>query len=315
MYKRILIASLLGSVVLGAVGCRNSCRRPLFDGNRSAPPLPAVVPPGGYLDSPGPPPGSILIPPPTGGLPRSLPPAGDNGLPPPSIAEQPSGSNFRPAPIPPQRELILPDPLPSSNSKSSKPRSTFDPLLQPPSDTQRRYLGEPARLDENPALTPNTTTTTAEKRSPLANVPNYVLVKPGLANGRKPTADGFTNLRSSGVRTVVYLHKPNAELAQMQEMVQAKGMTFLPIAVAPETLKTNFATFAETIGRRDLGPFFIFDEDGLRTGNLWYLYFRKIDSLGDDAAQVRAAPLGLRDATGDERLKFTIAVQELLSKR
>ena len=56
-------------------------------------------------------------------------------------------------------------------------------------------------------------------------------------------------------------------------------------------------------------------DDGVRTGSLWYLYLRTVESLPDDAAQVKAAALGLRDATGDEKTNFWLAIQDYLAKR
>lgn len=234
----------------------------------------------------------ILIPPPTGGLPsqRTLP--ADPGLPPPTIGAEPSGSRYTP------KETI------------------YDPLLETPAIAPK---------SEPPAVLPLTEGASSKKAlSPAGyadrtnaptGLPGYAVVTDRLATGRKPTVEGFDSLRSTGYKTVIYLHDSDKDVSATKDLAEKKGLTFIAIPVTPGTLKTAFSTFAETVGDKANRPAYVFDDDGNRTGPLWYLYFRTVESFSDDTAQIKAAPLGLRDAQGEEKTKFWLAVQDYLSKR
>ena len=59
---------------------------------------------------------------------------------------------------------------------------------------------------------------------------------------------------------------------------------------------------------------YVFDEDGVRAGIVWYLHFRTADSLNDDSARVRARPFGLTDE-GNEARALAVAAQRYLESR
>ena len=62
-------------------------------------------------------------------------------------------------------------------------------------------------------------------------------------------------------------------------------------------------------------PLFVYDRDGSLAGALWYLYFRTAEHLGDDAARVRAAALGLREDRDGAHREMWLAVQRFLSEQ
>jgi hypothetical protein len=55
------------------------------------------------------------------------------------------------------------------------------------------------------------------------------------------------------------------------------------------------------------------EPDGSLTGPLWYLYFRRVEHLDDDAARAKAERLGLKFGERDQRLGW-LAVQDFLAK-
>ncbi len=61
-------------------------------------------------------------------------------------------------------------------------------------------------------------------------------------------------------------------------------------------------------------PAYVFDDDGVRAGALWYLHFRSAESLTDDIAHVRARPLGYTEQ-GTEARAFAVAIQRYLELR
>ena len=136
-----------------------------------------------------------------------------------------------------------------------------------------------------------------------------------VANGRRPTIDGFDALKANGFRTLVYLHAPSANVSAARDLAEKRGLRFVPIAVSPTTLRTALDEFTVIVTDRAARPVYVADEDGVRSGALWYLVFRTTDILGDDAARLRATPLGLTEATTEEQKQFWLAIQNLLAKR
>ena len=47
--------------------------------------------------------------------------------------------------------------------------------------------------------------------------------------------------------------------------------------------------FQTQVTDKSARPTFVFDDDGVRTGDLWYASFRTVDFLGSDEARVRQA--------------------------
>ncbi len=284
MTRRTAILGLLLATLLGSTGCRHLCRRGICSGRSEPAPRSRD---------------ELLIPPPTGGLPsaRALP--RDPGLPPPTVDAEPRGSRFRP-----QRETLYPDPLLESPAIGGAKPSEPPPILTIPDGASLNRANKNVVPTKLPAA----------ERAPTG-LPGYAVVRDRIATGRKPTIEGFDALRGTGCKTVVYLHPVGRDVSATKDLAEKKGLAFVSIPVDPSGLKSASGTFAEAVGDAGQQPMYVFDDDGVRTGTLWYLYFRTVDSLGDDAAQVKAAALGLRDATGDEKTNFWLAVQEILSKR
>ena len=53
--------------------------------------------------------------------------------------------------------------------------------------------------------------------------------------------------------------------------------------------------FAKLVGDPATQPLFVYDADGSLSGGLWYLYFRRVEKLSDEAARLRATRLGLKE--------------------
>lgn len=296
MVRRILLTGLVAGLAVAVVGCRHCCKHRGFMSPRS-----------GLLGDPIAPRGDFNIPPPPGGLPSTLPPATipDTSLPPASIP----GSNLPPPTIsddirfrldpspnparPNGPQLLLPDPLPGFSSATPRANrsgaSDLPPQPMPPAHTAG-YSGTVPGLAE------------------------FTIVQTGVATGRKPAVEGFDQLQSRGYRTAVYLHDPNEDVSAAKDLAEKKGLTFVGIPTSPETLPEAFTKFREMVSDAGRHPMFIFDNDGVRTGSLWYLYFRVVDQFSDDAARVRAAPVGLRETGGEDERRFWRAIQAYLAK-
>jgi hypothetical protein len=139
-------------------------------------------------------------------------------------------------------------------------------------------------------------------------------VKEGLASGRKPSLDGFDALKQAGFRTVLYLHAAGTDWSAAKEIATKRGLQFVAIEATPEKLASAVEQFNATVADTARHSIYVCDDDGIRAGTVWYLHFRTADSLNDDAARVRARPLGLTDE-GDEARAFAIAAQRYLENR
>lgn len=327
MMRRLVIGGVAAGLALGGAACQH-CKK---NKCRDCPPA------GTYLGDPVPGGGGTIPPTSVPTTPPSAMPA--DPLPPPVLPD--SRGSFRidpraprdpwdPAPtVPPVRsdpppapprpgrpELLTPEQLPPGVSPEV-------PLGGKPSTGG--YLGEPVRPIGGTDLPPKPGTAKAPPgqviddpttRAPVG-LPGYARVpgRDGVASGRKPGLDGFDWLKSNGFKTVVYLHAPSDDVAPVRNLAESRGLQFVPIAVSPGTLQKAFDEFATTVGDRGNRPLYVIDETGVRAGSLWYLLFRTRDLLGDDTARLRAAPLGLTEATTEEQKQFWIAVQDYLARR
>ena len=315
MVRKLLLAGLVGALAVPAVGCRSArnCNR-----------CPSPPPPVGRLGTPIPPPprfGDTIPPPmvptsPAPALDRSPPPDVPESrgsfridpspaLPPPVIPKSTSPDLPPPlvAPKEPAKELLLPDPLPGNPSAKPSTSGFLDTPVQPP---------KPAAVAPPSPAAPN-----AHSAKSLVGLPGYAAVpdKPGVFAGRKPTLDGFDALKASGFRSVVYLHAPAADVSAAREIAEKRALKFVPVSVSPATLAQASNAFNDAVADREARPLYVCDDDGLRAGFLWYLHFRTVDALSNDAARVRATPLGLRGTATEEDKQFWLATQQFLATR
>jgi len=231
----------------------------------------------------------------------------------PPVTPRESGPRIAPPDVPEARFRIDPSFPPSSPPRTSPPRNGKPELMLPEApppgvgtelpverrSSNKGFLEAPLQPGDTNGLSGYTT------------VPSYDRV----ANGRRPTIDGFDALKANGFRTVVYLHAPSANVSAARDVAEKRGLRFVPIAVAPATLRTALDEFTAIVADQAARPVYVADEDGVRSGALWYLVFRTTDVLGDDAARLRATPLGLTEATTEEQKQFWLAIQNVLAKR
>jgi len=91
-------------------------------------------------------------------------------------------------------------------------------------------------------------------------------------------------------------------------------LSFTSLEISPATLTAKTVDdFARLVSDSVTQPLFIYDADGSLAGGLWYLYFRKVEKLTDEAARLRAARLGLKETDGPQR-EMWLAVQKLLAQ-
>jgi protein tyrosine phosphatase (PTP) superfamily phosphohydrolase (DUF442 family) len=132
--------------------------------------------------------------------------------------------------------------------------------------------------------------------------------------GRKPSLDGLDWLKANGYKSAVLLRRPGESDAADRKQIEARGMTFQSLEVSPATLSwTTVDEFSKLVGDSAARPLFVYDVDGSLSGGLWYLYFRRVEKLSDEAARLRATQLGLKETDGPQR-EMWLAVQKVLAQ-
>jgi len=240
--------------------------------------------------------------PPGSGNPYLLPPAGVPTTPGPggsSVVPPVGPMDLRNYPPPAKPEVLFPDPIPGGGSS----RSSF------PGNPGYGVLGTP--------VNPQTTEPPVVGKGsdgPTTGLRGYVRVKESVASGRQPSLDGFDALKQAGFRTVIYLHPAGTDLSAVKAVASKRGLAFVAIETTPEKLAEAVEQFNAVVADRARQPIYVFDDDGVRTGAVWYLHFRTAEAMNDDAARVRARPLGLTEQ-GDEAKAFALATQRYLETR
>jgi protein tyrosine phosphatase (PTP) superfamily phosphohydrolase (DUF442 family) len=284
MIRRRLILATAASGLLFTASCKHKCclndpqNRP-SPFRPQAPNSPFLLPPANVPTAPVP-----VAPPVTGPIVPGVGPGPSQNF------SSPPSQSAKPAP-----EVLLPDPIPGGASRSFSP-----------SNSGQGLLGGPTQPKTEPPLAKPVDATTG--------LPGFVKVETSLASGRKPTLDGFESLKRAGYRTVVYLHPAGGDVSAARDVAEARGLKFLAIEATPEKLPESLTAFNTAVGDKANRPLYTFDDDGVRTGALWYLHFRTVDAMNDDAARVRARPLGLT-SEGDEAKAFNLAIQRYLETR
>lgn len=303
MIRRMLLTAVAMGTVMGFAGCRHHrccSRSPVTPSQQFLPPppgSPSTIPPTALPTTPNP--GTIPpIGPSTAPQPEFLQPRPGNYGPPPSSAPVPNTPR-------PQPEILLPDPLPGGPSS----RSAYP---QPPSGPS--FLGAPA--NPKPATEPPVAAKPASPlpNSPAVSLPGFTRIEEGVATGRKPMLEGFDTLKSSGYRTMAYLHARGADVSATRDLAEARGFRFIAIEATPETLPEAVKQVNQLVEDRSAQPVYVCDDDGLRTGAVWYLHFRTVAMQPSDTARIRAGAIGLSDQSEEGRA-FWVAIQNYLANR
>jgi protein tyrosine phosphatase (PTP) superfamily phosphohydrolase (DUF442 family) len=148
----------------------------------------------------------------------------------------------------------------------------------------------------------------------VAGLPGFTKIKDGVATGRKPALDGFDALKRTGYRTVVYLHPAGADTSAPREVAEKRGLGFVAVETTPEKLPAAYEAVSAAIAEKAGRPVYVFDDDGMRAGAVWYLHFRLVDLESVEVAKIRARAIGLPE-DGDEPRAFWAAIKQYLAAR
>lgn len=290
-------------------GCRSrSCLRP--SGGCPTCTAPTLVPGPSPLTTGTPAP--IAFPGSTAAAPAAPLPAPPAALPLPSAPNQ----VYRPANPPSTTYSTSPPPLAQtpgpvqlgSPAPMNGQTDQDDPLRPLP---QAPAAPTPPRVDEAVTKAPTVYSSPAPAGAFPVGIPEFAIVKDGVAAGLRPMLDGGLDwLQRQGYRTVLHLRTPGTDDEADRKQVEKRGLTYLSLEVTPQTLNPQTVEeFIRLVSDPSRAPLFVYDRDGSLSGGLWYLYFRQQQGLADEDARVRAGSLGLRPDRSPAHRQMWQAVQ------
>jgi uncharacterized protein (TIGR01244 family) len=134
-----------------------------------------------------------------------------------------------------------------------------------------------------------------------ALVPNYVVVRPGLAAAGRPTDEGLRQLKALGFRTVVDLRAASEDGQPAEKaLVEAQGLRYLHVPVTPATFSAADVDAVQAVlSAADAGPVLLHCASANRVGALWAVLQAR-DGVPIEEALVDGQRVGLRSASMTE---------------
>lgn len=306
---RILWSIAVVGPLVALAGCGTLCnRRPLCHRN-DAPAKSVCVPPS-----------------PT---PSPLVPAGAIGPPTAFPTAPPNPSFGQPAPfptVPPNANTAPPNFAPPANAKPNPPMITPVPPANVPPRVESKW--QPIENSEPAKPRVQLYAPEADNKEPPSSLPRkpsvqatfppiaqFAEAKDNVYTGLKPSADGLDWLQANKIGAVMQVRLPDEDDAAIKKQVEDRGMRYVAFEVSPLSLtKEKADEFIKIIRDARSSGLFVYDQDGSLAGAMWYLQLRWGEVLDDDAAQLRARPLGLQNTLAGPHRDMWLAVQKLLSE-
>lgn len=133
----------------------------------------------------------------------------------------------------------------------------------------------------------------APERADASLLPNYRLVRPGVATSGQPTEEGLRRLKELGFRTVVNLRTEKEGARAEKEQVEAAGLRYVWVPVTPETFSlADVESVARVLDEQGAGPVLVHCASANRVGAVWTV--REVLRGADlEAAEAEGRAIGL----------------------
>jgi uncharacterized protein (TIGR01244 family) len=127
-------------------------------------------------------------------------------------------------------------------------------------------------------------------------IPNYQVVRPGLATAAQPSAETLGRLKAMGFRTIVNL-RPRTEdpiVEREAAIVAEQGLRYVSVPVTPQTFSAaDVAAVRRVLEDAEAGPVLLHCSSANRVGAVWAaIEVERGTSLADAEAEGRK--LGLK---------------------
>jgi protein tyrosine phosphatase (PTP) superfamily phosphohydrolase (DUF442 family) len=147
-------------------------------------------------------------------------------------------------------------------------------------------------------------------------IPGFTIVREQVASGRKPFSEGFDYLKRNGYAAVLYMHEPGEDYSADKREAEQRGLKYFTIDVSAKTLgRPVVEQFNRLVGEAGNRPLFVYDRNGQLAGALWYLHFRTVEQMSDEAAREKATALGLKTQKENLNQPLWLAIQKYLSEQ
>jgi uncharacterized protein (TIGR01244 family) len=104
-----------------------------------------------------------------------------------------------------------------------------------------------------------------------ALIPNYTIIRPGLAAGGQPTAEGLKQLKAQGFKTVINL-RTDAEAGAVEEeaAVAGEGLRYVRVPISPASFGVeDVAAVKRALDDPAAGPVLLHCSTSNRVGAVW----------------------------------------------
>jgi len=104
-----------------------------------------------------------------------------------------------------------------------------------------------------------------------ASIPNYRLIRPGLAAAGQPTPDALRALKQQGFRTVINLRTATEPGVKEEEaLVKAEGLRYVSVPIAATSLsQQQVDEVAKALDDPAAGPILLHCGSANRVGGVW----------------------------------------------
>jgi uncharacterized protein (TIGR01244 family) len=147
---------------------------------------------------------------------------------------------------------------------------------------------------------------------PKDAVPNYQVVRPGLATAGQPSVEALARLKDLGFKTVVNL-RPRGEdpiVEKEEAIVAAQGLEYVSVPITPATFSAaDVAAVRKVLDDKDAGPVLLHCASGNRVGAVWAaIEVERGKSLAE--AEAKGRKIGLSSQGMVEALHRVVAPPE-----
>lgn len=126
-----------------------------------------------------------------------------------------------------------------------------------------------------------------------AAIPNYRLLRPGLATAGQPTPEALAQLKEMGFKSVINLRTEKEGAKAEQQTIEAAGLRYVWVPVTPETFSAaDVRAVASVLDDRNAAPVLLHCSSANRVGAVWaVMQVGKGKSLDEAEAEGRTVGL------------------------